>query len=231
MKRDDPRLAFYPFLRGEGATAAGGAALVDAAVQSAREKFADIVAARRELAVASAGPLETAAGAIAQRLRRGGRIIACGNGGSATDAADVVADCLAPPRPGWAVLPALSLPDNAAMLTAVGNDVSFEQVYARQLIALAAPADVLLVFSTSGGSPNVLAAVRQAARQGLLTVAFTGGDGTALADDPGVACGFIVTRRYIPRIQEGHATLWHALLGRIQAFLAGPGRESEPCAT
>lgn len=223
MNRDDPRASLYPFLAAPGAPAAAGA-LLEAASRSAREKFADIVAARHELADTAGPQLAAAAREIAARLERGGRMLACGNGGSATDAADVVADCLTPPRPGWRVIPALALPDHTAMVTAVGNDVGFEQVYARQIIALAEPADVLILFSTSGASPNILAAAAEAARQRLLAAAFVGSDDAALARG-GVRYRFTVQRRYIPRIQEAHATLWHALLTLIQHALGGAGQE------
>src|SRR4051794_13154890 len=140
------------------------------------------------------------------RIRAGGRVLALGNGGSATDAMDVVADLRA------AGVPALDLTEDTAVLTAIANDVGVENVFARQVIAHGRPVDALVAFSTSGGSANVLAALAEGRRRGLGTVALVGYDGGRIAAE-GLADHVVVTRsEHIPRIQEAQATAYHALV-------------------
>ena len=117
-----------------------------------------------------------AASALRARLDDGGRVLALGNGGSATDAMDAVADLRFPPH-GWLSRPAIDLTEDPGILTAIANDVGEEAIFSRQLIAHGRERDALLVFSTSGGSRNVLAALREARRRGMLTVALVGYDG------------------------------------------------------
>jgi D-sedoheptulose 7-phosphate isomerase len=144
--------------------------------------------------------------AIRARLERGGRLVAFGNGGSSTDAQDVAADALAR---GW---PAVALTNDPATVTAVGNDVGFDKVFARQLIPLARPDDVALAISTSGSSPNVLAGLEEAHRRELLTCAITGSDGGRLAELPWLDHLFVIPSDHVPRLQEAHATVYHLVL-------------------
>jgi len=153
--------------------------------------------------------------AIRNRLSQGGKLLAFGNGGSATDANDLVADCLTPPS-GFTPLPALSLAEEAANITAIANDIGSEAIFVRQLIAHAQPADVAIGFSTSGGSANILAALAEARRRGLLTVAILGYDGGKILRER-LADHILVARSdYIPRIQETQASLYHVLRSRIE---------------
>ena len=145
-----------------------------------------------------------------ERLRQGGKLILFGNGGSATDANDWAIDCVAPP-PGMRPIPALSLAMEAATVTAIANDVGTDVVFLRQLIAHAEPGDVAIAISTSGGSRNVIAALTEARKRGLLTVALLGYDGgeirrQALADNY-----VVVGSDYIPRIQEVQASIYHTM--------------------
>ena len=117
--------------------------------------------------------------AMAHRLRHGGRLFTFGNGGSATDA-DATADAVPHPPHGRS-LPALSLVDDRAVLTALANDVGFDLVFSRQLIAHARPGDIAIGFSTSGGSANVLRAFEEARRRDMLTIGCRGYDGGAMA--------------------------------------------------
>jgi D-sedoheptulose 7-phosphate isomerase len=151
-------------------------------------------------------------------LDAGGRVLALGNGGSATDAMDAVADLRHPPQgTGWPARRALDLTEDPAILTAIANDVGVEAVFARQVIAHGRPGDVLLAISTSGGSANVLTALAEARRRGLLTLALVGYDGGRIAAE-GLADHVIVARsEHIPRIQEAQATVLHALRGLIEA--------------
>jgi D-sedoheptulose 7-phosphate isomerase len=146
----------------------------------------------------------------AELLRGGGRLLALGNGGSATDAMDVVADARA------MGMRALDLTEDTAVITAVANDVGVEAVFSRQVIAHGRPGDVLLCFSTSGGSANVLHALDTARRHGLGTVAFVGYDGGRILAER-LADVVIVTRsEHIPRIQEAQASAYHAMLARVR---------------
>ncbi|HEX4465761.1 MAG TPA: SIS domain-containing protein [Solirubrobacteraceae bacterium] len=154
--------------------------------------------------------LREAARALRARLDAGGRVLALGNGGSATDAMDAVADLRFPPG-GWRSRGAIDLTEDPGILTAIANDVGEEAVFSRQVIAHGRPADALLAFSTSGGSRNVLAALAEARRRGLATLAFVGYDGGRIAAE-GLADHVIVTRsEHIPRIQEAQASAWHVL--------------------
>jgi D-sedoheptulose 7-phosphate isomerase len=146
---------------------------------------------------------------VRARLERGGKLIAFGNGGSSTDAQDLAADCRAR---GW---PAHALNDDVATITAVGNDVGFDNVFARQLIALSREADVAVAISTSGSSRNVLTGLDEAHRRGLLTVAITGYSGGRLRDVAGVDHLFVAASDYVPRLQEAHATIYHLLLDAV----------------
>ena len=210
----------YPFLYKSSGRADGDVALLDAVVLSTLAKCAEANALRAELVGEYEEELQRAACAMAERFARGATLLTFGNGGSATDADDAASDCLTPPVPGWRALPAVSLCAEAATVTALTNDVGFEHVFARQIAALGRPGDIALGISTSGSSANVVAAMAQAQRRGMLTVSFSGYDGGALARGGNVAHCFVARREFVPRIQEGHATLWHALLELVQASLA-----------
>lgn len=153
---------------------------------------------------------------IAQRLRSGAKVLAFGNGGSATDAQDLVADLVDPP-PGMQAVPAISLANDDAVITAIGNDIGFDNVFARQVIAQAREGDVAVAISTSGGSRNVLMALEEARSRGLLTVAFGGYGGGRLTE----VCDrtHTVDADYIPRIQEAQATQYHVLRRLIELEL------------
>jgi D-sedoheptulose 7-phosphate isomerase len=141
-------------------------------------------------------------------VRRAGRVLALGNGGSATDAMDFVADA----RAGG--LRALDLTEDTAVITAVANDVGVEAVFSRQVIAHGRPGDVLVCFSTSGGSANVLHALDTARRRGLATVAFVGYDGGRILAERLADVVVLSPSEHIPRIQEAQATAYHELLRR-----------------
>jgi D-sedoheptulose 7-phosphate isomerase len=143
--------------------------------------------------------------AAAEALRGAGRVLALGNGGSATDATDLVADLVALGRP------AIDLTADPAILTAIANDVGVESIFARQVIAYGRAGDALVALSTSGGSGNVIAALREARSRGLVTIALVGYDGGQIAAEA-LADHVIVTRsQHIPRIQEAQASAYHAL--------------------
>jgi D-sedoheptulose 7-phosphate isomerase len=199
----DPAAFLYPFLSSEERDL--DAVLADVRA-STIDKGQDVIELRRAI---DAAAIERAAAAVRERLDSGGRLIAFGNGGSSTDAQDLAADCLAL---GW---PALALTNDVATVTAVGNDVGFENVFSRQLIPLAGPRDVAVGISTSGSSANVVAGLEEAHRRGMLTCAITGYDGGRLGALDWLGHLFVVRSDYIPRLQEAHATVYHLLLEAI----------------
>jgi len=153
--------------------------------------------------------LRHAAAALRARLHQGGALLALGNGGSATDAMDVVADL------GAAGVRAIDLTEDPAILTAIANDIGTEAIFARQVIAYGGPGDALLALSTSGNSANVIAALEEGRRRGLHTIAMVGYDGGRIAAE-GLADHVVVTRsEHIPRIQEAQASAYHVLIDLV----------------
>ncbi len=154
--------------------------------------------------------LEGAAAVLGERLDAGGTLLAFGNGGSATDAMDVVADFRAAPQ-GWPSRRALDLTDDPAILTALANDIGARALYSRQVIAYGRPGDVALALSTSGGSANIIEALEEARRRGMATIACIGYDGGRVAAE-GLADHLVITpSEHIPRIQEAQASAYHVL--------------------
>ena len=197
----------YPFLdrRDEDTEA-----VVDDVRRSILMKAEEVGALRERTLTEGREALLAAAAAVRACFDAGGRLLALGNGGSATDAIDVVAD-LRPRRP------ALDLTEDTGILTAIANDVGVEPVFARQVIAHGRPGDALLALSTSGGSANVLAALAEARRRGLVTVAMVGYDGGRIAAE-GLADHVVVSpSEHIPRIQEAQASAYHALCELVEA--------------
>jgi D-sedoheptulose 7-phosphate isomerase len=200
---DEPTGFLYPFLESEEADLETVLADVRA---STVQKGRDVSALRATLDLDA---LARCADAIRARLSDGGRLITFGNGGSSTDAQDFASDAIS------RGFPAVALTNDVATVTAVGNDVGFDKVFARQLIALARPSDVAVAISTSGSSPNVLAALDEAHRRQMLTCAMTGYDGGRLRELEWLDYLLVVGGDYIPRLQEVHATIYHLLLDWI----------------
>jgi D-sedoheptulose 7-phosphate isomerase len=194
----------YPFLDGGGESDLE-TVVADVAASTVR-KGADTIELRRALDLVE---IERCADAVRAALLAGGRLLTIGNGGSATDAQDVATDALAR---GW---PAIALVNDPATITAVGNDVGFDNVFSRQLIPLARQGDVVLAITTSGSSPNILSALREAHRRGALTCAIAGYAGGRLVDVDGLDHMIRVAGDYVPRLQEAHATAYHLLLDMI----------------
>ena len=197
----------YPFL-GKGQQPLEE--VVEEVQGSMLQKMRETNRLRADAAKSESGAISKAAEAISGRLGRGGKILAFGNGGSATDANDLVADCVDPPR-GLAPIPALSLSAEPANITAIANDIGTDAVFARQLIAHARVDDVAVAFSTSGGSGNILSALAEARRRGLLTVAILGYDGGRILAEGLAEHAIVVRSDYIPRIQEVQASIYHVL--------------------
>lgn len=204
---DHEGLAFlYPFLE----EAAPADAVLDDVAASIRAKARDANALREQVAAEQADVIASAVAAISSRLACGGRILAFGNGGSSTDATDFALDCVMPEY-DWAPVPAVSLALEPAVLTATANDVGVDVMFLRQLIAQAATHDIAVAFSTSGGSRNVVAALEEARKRGLLTIALLGYDGGEIVRRNLADIAIVVRCDYIPRIQEAQGTVYHVL--------------------
>jgi D-sedoheptulose 7-phosphate isomerase len=183
---------------------------LDAVVEDVRRsvliKAREVGALREQTLTENADALVDAAAALRGSFEGGGKLLALGNGGSATDAMDVVADLRAAGRP------AIDLTEDPGILTAIANDIGVEAIFSRQVIAYGAPGDVVLALSTSGNSGNVLHALAEARRRGLVTIAMVGYDGGRVLGE-GLADHVVVTRsEHIPRIQEAQASAYHALV-------------------
>ena len=173
-------------------------------------KAEEIGALRRHTLTENAQVLNAAATSARTCFERGGALLALGNGGSATDAMDVVADFRFPASAGRA-RPAIDLTEDTAILTAIANDIGTEAIFSRQVIAYGREQDVLLALSTSGNSVNMINALAEARQRGLVTIAMVGYDGGRVAADA-LADHVVVTRsEHIPRIQEAQASAYHSL--------------------
>ena len=204
----------YPFL---GSAQGETRDLVGDVAESIVMKAADDAALRARVADDEAERIRETTVAIHHRLQRGGKLIIFGNGGSATDANDWAMDCVDPPS-GYRALPAISLSMEPANVTAIANDVGTDVIFVRQLIAHARPNDVAIAISTSGGSRNVIAALEEARKRKLLTVALLGYDGGEIKRR-GIADHFIVVQSdYIPRIQEVQASIYHVIRESLEAI-------------
>ena len=162
------------------------------------------------------------AGLLAERLAAGSKALLCGNGGSAADATHLAAELVGRFQFDRPALPALSLSDNAAALTSISNDYDFEEVFARQVRAHGAAGDVLLAFTTSGGSPNVLRAVDAAHELGIHVAGFTGAAGGELAE----RCDLVLRAPsdVTARVQECHMLVGHTICELVEARLFAPDR-------
>jgi D-sedoheptulose 7-phosphate isomerase len=206
----------YPFIERTGHDP--GALLTDLA-KSARGKLQASGELRAEALERTASARAGAAAAMADRFRLGGRLFVFGNGGSSTDAAALAALFLDPPS--GTALPARHLVEDSAVLTALGNDVGFELVFSRQLIAHAVDVDIAIGISTSGNSANLLTAFAEAHRRHLLTIGLAGYSGGAMAQSADVEHCLVVEADSVHRIQETQAAIGLALWQAVQDELAG----------
>ena len=217
MSNESDLRALYPFLHGQ---AHDGARLDPALLSSLSEKARD---SRRtsEAFFDEQGPLLVEASkAIAAVYRQGGRLLSMGNGGSSCDAAHVAVEFAHPVTAGRPALPAISLVADVAFLSAVGNDVGFEHIFVRQLIALGRKGDALIGFSTSGNSRNLIAAFAKARELGIVTVGFAGGDGGGMKSSGLVDHCLVVPSASIHRVQECHVAAYHVLWDLVHTLLA-----------
>jgi len=160
------------------------------------------------------GTLAVIGARLLECLRKGGTIYLCGNGGSAADAQHVAAEFVGRFLRERRPLPAIALTCNTSILTAIGNDYDFSQVFARQVRACVGPIDCVVGISTSGKSANVLEALRAARERGAMTIGFTGSGGhelAALCDE----C-LLAPSDQTPRIQEAHLVAWHLICDLVE---------------
>jgi D-sedoheptulose 7-phosphate isomerase len=183
-------------------------ALIDSSLRMTAELSATVA---RE----SSGAIFEAALLIMGCLRNGGKVLFFGNGGSAADAQHLAAELVGRFVRERAGLPAIALTTDSSILTAVGNDYGFEQVFARQIQALGRPGDVAVAISTSGNSANVLEGVKEARKRNLKTIGLTGKDGGALAQQADVA--ITIPSTSTARIQECHIAIGHLFCELVDA--------------
>ena len=217
---------FYPFLF-EG----GKASIEDVMAQvrhSTIEKCREVIALRSAMLEQSGLQIVKVGQAMAGAFANGATLLAFGNGGSATDAQDLVTDLLHPPFAHWSPLPAIALTNDIAVVTAVGNDVGFDNVFARQVIAFGRKGDIAFGVSTSGNSTNVLSALEQAHKQGLLTIGLAGYDGGKMLHSRAIDLCINASSDHIPRIQEAHATVYHSLLEVIHTVRSQANHKGRP---
>jgi len=151
-------------------------------------------------------------------FRKGNKVMVCGNGGSAADSQHMVAEFVNRFRMDRAALPAIALTVDTSILTAIGNDSSYEFTFSRQVEALGRPGDILAAISTSGGSPNILKALEVARERGVKTVGFTGEKGRQSMAPKCDLC-LVVPSADTPRVQEVHEFIWHVICGMVEQAL------------
>jgi D-sedoheptulose 7-phosphate isomerase len=221
MGATEPAGFLYPFIDAEERDPRP---LLAELAASARAKAAESAALQRATLAASADLVAAGGAAMAERFAAGGRLYAFGNGGSSTDCATFAALFAAPPvstppassPPACRPLPALNLTADQAVLTALGNDVGFDVIFSRQIIARAGARDIAVAFSTSGSSRDLMAALAEASRRRLLTVGFAGYDGGEMARSDALDYCYVVRSQSVHRIQESQAILGYHLWAATQ---------------
>ena len=163
----------------------------------------------------TADVIEKITAALIRCFQQGNKLLICGNGGSAADAQHVAGEFVNRFRYDHPALPAIALTTDTSILTCIGNDSAFENIFSRQVEALAKPGDILVGISTSGGSPNILKALDSARALGLTTIAFTGEKGREKLGSKCDLC-FVVPSTDTPRIQESHIFVWHVICGDVE---------------
>ena len=200
--------ALYPFLY------SGSESNLDSVLAEVRQstvaKAREITELRQRIAGQDSARLVSCAQQMASRFAAGGRLLAFGNGGSATDAQEL-ATLFLNPGVGERPLPAFCLDNDTAVLTALCNDIGVEVVFARQLAAFGHQQDIAVGLSTSGNSDNLLRALEEAARRGMLTVGIAGYDGGKMAELDALDYLFVAPSASVHRIQEAQTTVYHLL--------------------
>lgn len=222
---DDFSHSFYPFLDQEDNLSFADPAparLMEELRFSLLEKARESVEVKARFFEENKDAILAASFALAKAYHQGRKLLACGNGGSATDAQHIAVEFMHPITVGRRALPAVCLANDMAMVTAVANDVGFDDVFVRQIIALGVEGDVLVGVSTSGNSENILRAFATARRMKIVTIGLAGNDGGKMATMH--AEGLLdhclsVPTASIHRIQETHVALYHVMWDMVHSFL------------
>ncbi len=196
--------------------------MTEAWYQQIRAWLLESAQVKERLSRESANLLLEAAEVLTECLRSGGKVLLCGNGGSAADSQHIAGELIGRLGPGRdrRPMPAIALTTDTSILTALGNDYGFDHVFARQVEALGGQHDVLIVISTSGTSRNVVLATQKARQKGIKTIGFLGGQGGMLKDLVDVP--LLVPSDSVARIQEGHITIGHILCDLVEQMLFVP---------
>jgi len=217
MSGDSDLKALYPFLHGGQQEPAR----LDAALMlSVEEKARDSRETNARFFGENVQVLVAAAKAIAEVYRNGGRLFSMGNGGSSCDASHVAVEFVHPITAGRPALAATNLVADLAMISAVGNDLGFEHVFIRQIVAQGRKGDALIGISTSGNSSNLMAAFAKAKEMGIVTIGLAGGDGGKMKTSGVVDYCLVVPTTSIHRTQECHVIAYHILWDLVHTLLA-----------
>lgn len=185
--------------------------------------FQDSLNLRREILDNSdfLNRIQEAGGLLVSALQKGGKVLLCGNGGSAADAQHIAAELIVRYKSAHdrAPVPAIALTTDSSILTACSNDYSFDEVFYRQVLALGQPGDVLLAISTSGNSANVIRAMEAAEEKGMQVIKLSGGTGGKMAELPGYS--LIVPHKETARVQEIHISIGHIFCDMIDHKMFG----------
>lgn len=193
--------------------------MVNHTLKHVQKVFEESICATRATLAQESDTIVAIAEQLIYALKAGNKILLCGNGGSAADAQHVAGELVGRFATERRALPAMALTTDTSILTAIGNDYGFENIFVRQVEALAQPGDILVGLSTSGNSLNVLRALETARVMGISTIGFTGSQGGRLKDL--VDLCFHVSSDNTARIQEVHITAWHAICELIERGIAG----------
>lgn len=183
-----------------------------------KEIILESIQVKEELLKNNIGQILQIAETIAGSIKRGGKLIVFGNGGSASDAQHIAAELIGRFKKDRVAYPALALTTNTSIITALANDFGYEVVFSRQLEALAGKSDVALGISTSGKAKNVCLGLKQAKKMGLKTIALTGGDGGELVKLADIS--LVVSSNITARIQEAHITIGHIVCELVEESLS-----------
>lgn len=217
MSSEGDLQALYPFLHGKGQEAGK---LEAALLHSVAEKARDSRETNARFFGDQASILVAAAKSVAAVYRGGGRLFSMGNGGSSCDASHVAVEFVHPITAGRPALAAINLVADLAMISAVGNDVGFDHVFVRQVIAQGKAGDGLIGISTSGNSANLISAFAKAREMGISTIGLAGGEGGKMKSSGVVDHLLIVPTTSIHRIQECHVAAYHILWDLVHTLLA-----------
>ena len=217
MSNEKTLTSLYPFLK-PGSTNLANLELE--LVESACMKSQESTQIIQKFFAEHSKQVVSTAQAIAGVYQRQGRLFTMGNGGSSCDAAHIAVEFLHPVTTGRPALPAINLAGDQAMMTAVGNDVGFDHIFVRTLIAQGKSGDGVIGLSTSGNSANILRTFDKAKEIGLATIGLTGGTGGEMAMSPSIDHCLVVPTESIHRIQECHLLIYHILWDLVHTLLA-----------